>query len=87
MKVAALALAALMVGSIAMAADTEAGGAAKTETSTNPITGTETTETKAEAKSKDAAGNTHKVKKVKKVKKHTDGSTETSTESHDSMGK
>lgn len=86
MKVLAFAMCALMVGSIAMAADTEAGGTAKTETSTNPM-GTETTETKAEAKSKDAAGHTHKVKKVKKVKKHTDGSTETSTESKDSMSK
>ncbi len=69
--------AALMVGSLAHAADAENKAEATTDTSKNPITGTVTTTKKHSHKIKGANGD-GKVEVTEKTKVHKDGKVEKS---------
>lgn len=79
MKITMIVSAALLMGTMAHAADTVKKNETTTDTSKNPITGTVTEETTTEKKMKTAKGEaTSKVTKTKKT--HKDGKVEHSTE-------
>ena len=79
-RITSTVLAAMLVGSFAMAADAENSEKATTDTSKNPITGTVTKTKKYNKKMKDASGNEGKVEVTEKTKTHTDGSKKTTVE-------
>ena len=74
------AVAALLVGSFAMAADNENAEKATTDTSKNPITGKVTTTKKYNKKMKDAAGNEMNMKVKEKTAVKKDGTVEKSVD-------
>lgn len=79
-KFTAVAASLLFVGSIAMANDTKNNVEHTTDTSKNPITGTETTTDKYQKDVKMADGSTAKVNIKKKTKKYKDGSVKKTTD-------
>lgn len=79
-RIASTALAALLVGSFAIAADNENSEKATSDTSKNPITGTVTKTKKYNKKVKDSAGNDAKVEVTEKTKTHKDGTKKTTVD-------
>lgn len=79
-KLTAMAASLLFIGSMALAEDTKHNVEHTTDTSKNPITGTETTTDKYTKEVKTAHGTKEKVNVKKKTKKYKDGSMKQSTE-------
>ena len=73
MKVAMTIVTALVLGSMAMAADAENNSKMTTDTSKNPITGTKTVTKKYKGKMKDSKGDTSDVAIKETTKTKTDG--------------
>lgn len=73
-------VAALLAGSISMAADTEHKESSTVDHSKNPITGTETTTKKYKGKMKNTKGHTEDVSVTEKTKVKKDGTTTKSVE-------
>ncbi|MBC7371430.1 MAG: hypothetical protein H7326_07695 [Bdellovibrionaceae bacterium] len=80
MKLALLVTGAVMVGSFAFAADQEASGSTKVDTSKNIITGTKTTKKKTKQKMKDAHGNESDATVTETTKVHKDGTVDKNVE-------
>ena len=77
-KLALVTMSAMFVGSLAFAADTKNESSTTTDTSKNPITGTETTTKKVSKNVKNAAGGHDETTTKHKTKKHKDGKKEKS---------
>lgn len=79
-KIVAMLMSAMLVGSIAMAADQENTASEKKDVSTNPITGTKKTKVKKEKKIKGEHGQEAKATVTETTKEHKDGQVEKSVE-------
>ena len=72
-KIVVSAIGAMLVGSLAMAADAEKSNSHTTDVSKNPITGTKTTTKKSKSMKKGAGGMNHEAVVTETTKQKTDG--------------